>query len=374
MDNKKYDDIAARLSGEYWKDEKIAPSILVIDATIHAAVMAEKSITGYGNFVSASTLLRFATDFYRQKKWSLALDYSSRALEIDKSRTEAKIIKFKSLVQIEQFEDAHVLLTELSSNKAFFYLEGFLYKKRGEYLPASVSFKKALDTGDTTYSVYRDYADVLYRLRNYAEAESNLLIVLARDSGNIFVLDLLIRLYIQLNRFSDAKKTLVDLEKNDIDEKFIHHRKAALAIADKNFDLALREAEMACTKQNGLFEAFGQKTNVLIEMGKYEEATKCLKTIKDKFGRSRLDIQLGLRCKLFIKQRRWHEAVTVWNELSNKDSAVNVALLVSILRLELHDCETTLLRKKQIYSQLEAMEHNPDNILDNILLSSDSED
>lgn len=371
-----YDDIAIRLSREYWKDENIAPSILVIDATIHAAVMAKKDISVYGNFVSASTLLRFATDFYRQKKWSLALDYSSRALKIDKNRTEAKILKFKSCVQIEQFDDAIVLLNELSSNKEFFYLEGFWHKKRGEYSSAAISFKKALDTGDKSYSVYRDYADVLYRLRNYPEAERNLLIVLKRDNRNIFVLDLLIRLYMQLNRFHEAKNALLSLEKNDVDEKFIHHRKAALAIADKNYELALCEAEMACSKQDGLFEAFGQKANVLIEMAKYEEATECLDSITDKFGRRRLDVQLGLRCKLFIKQKKWQEANAVWNRISNKDSAVNRALLASILKLESYARETSLSRRNQIHSQLEAMEHNQDNvsILDNILLSSDSDD
>ena len=252
-------------------------------------------------------------------------------------------------------------------------MEGFWHKKRREYLSAATSFKKALSIGNKTYSVYRDYADVLYRLRRYSEAEENLLIVLRRDGGNIFVLDLLIRLYMQLNRFHDAKATLISLEKNDIDEKFIHHRKAALAIADRNFDLALNEAEKACSKQSGLFEAFGQKANVLIEMAKYEEALKCLDTIQDKFGRTRLDIQLGLRCKLFIKQKMWQEAYAVWNKISDKGSAVNKALLALILKLEFHAHETSLLRKKQINAQLEAMEDNED-IVNNIFISVDSED
>ena len=362
LDDLTYDGIAKRLSSEYWNNDQIAPPILVIDATIHASVMAEQDISSYGEFVSASTLLRFSTTFYRQKKWEEAFAYASKVLEIDASRVEAKRIKLKSLIQLEHWQEAEDILADLSGVKDFFYLEGFLLKKKKNYALACKSFEKALETGDNASPVYRDYADVLYRLRNYSDAEKNLNIVLQRDSGNIYVLDLLIRIYMQTNKFDVIEKMLDCLEKNDTDEKFIHHRRAAWGIMQKKFDMALQEATIACSKENRLFEAFGQKTNVLIEMEQYQNASQCLDEIAGKFGRSRLDIQLGLRCKLLAKQGKWREANIVWEKISEKENLINQSLKASILRLELNDKETSLFRKSQIRKQLETIQDFDDSM------------
>ena len=237
FDENLYKDIANRLSAQYWSNKNIAPSILVIDATLHATVMANRPIEEFNDFISASTLLRFALDFYKQRKWG----------------------------------------------------DAFMYA----------------------------------------------------------VLDTLIRIYIDKKEFDKAKNKLGVLEKNDIDEKFIHHRKASFYLAMNHFSEALQEAEYACDKQEGLFEANGQKANILIEMGRYSEAKTCLDFIQTRFGGLKLNIQYGIKCKFFIKQKKWREAESIWNRLSEKDklSNVNLSLLLSILRIKIQDDDISLSEK-----------------------------
>ena len=347
FDENLYKDIANRLSAQYWSNKNIAPSILVIDATLHATVMANRPIEEFNDFISASTLLRFALDFYKQRKWGDSFMYAERALTLAPSRIEIKRIQIKSLIQLERWNDAENKLKTIETDKEFFYLKGFLLKKRRYYSEAKKAFESALETGDRAHSVYRDYAEVLYRLGHYNEAEENLNIVLARDNGNIYVLDTLIRIYIDKKEFDKAKNKLGVLEKNDIDEKFIHHRKASFYLAMNHFSEALQEAEYACDKQEGLFEANGQKANILIEMGRYSEAKTCLDFIQTRFGGLKLNIQYGIKCKFFIKQKKWREAESIWNRLSEKDklSNVNLSLLLSILRIKIQDDDISLSEK-----------------------------
>ena len=359
LDNDCYKDVLKRLSDKFWKDENIAPSISVIDATIHSAVRANVPIGQYNCFINESTLLRFAESFYRQREWRKTLLYANRVLELRPDSECAIALTFKSYVQLEEWEKANEFLKKAKNTKKYYYYEGFLYKNQRKYNEAIASFEKAINIGDKHYSVYRDYADALFNLGRFSEAEKNLNIVLTKDKGNIFVLDLLVRIYEKQNKIEESRNTIKLLEKEDHDECFIHHRMADLLLSEHKYKEALAEAEIAISKNRNLFEAKGQKANILLEYGKLDEAWRIIDAISCEFKNLRLDVQTGLKCKYFIKKEDWESAMICYNQIGNHSSPQAVGLLLMLLKGKINDAKLGISERMDAENELKKLLNKP---------------
>ena len=103
-----------------------------------------------------------------------------------------------------------------------------MLRRRSMHKDACHAFESALRTGDKANAVYRDYADSLYRLGNFEKAEAMVKVVLDRDPENIFILDLLARVYLDCGQYNDAEDVIRLLDRYDIEKRFVYHRKAAL--------------------------------------------------------------------------------------------------------------------------------------------------
>jgi hypothetical protein len=119
-------------------------------------------------------------------------------------------------------------------------------------------------------------------------------------------------------------------------------------------DLALVEAESACGTGVAAFEAYAQKIDVLIDKQEFEAATFVIDELKQRFGKSRSDVQTGLQCKLLIRQRRWREAQVVWQTLLEKALPVHRAMFRQILLLKAED--TDLAGSERQVARFEAQE------------------
>jgi tetratricopeptide (TPR) repeat protein len=220
-----------------------------------------------------------------------------------------------------------------------------MFRKRQNYKEAIKAFESALASGDRSFSVHRDFAECLYREHRYKEAYDKMKWLLQRQPENIFILDQVIRIYIDSVRHGvaspitapEAELFLKKLERFDFDERFIHHRKATVLGMSGLWTAALIEAEAACSTSHSPFEAYALKIDILIELGRFPAAEQELNDLGKRYRNIRQDVQIGTRCKLLIRQNKWPEAEAIWHRLTGKNSAVHQSLLRRILELKSQD-------------------------------------
>jgi len=355
-----YKEIVERLTAAYWSHPDAAPTVEVVDATLNAVARSgSEDFSAYQDLVRASTVHRLARESYHRKLWSQALDYARRAQQMEPERTDAAEIEFKALVQLEQWGEAESKLDKirLSGSRRAWYLEGFLYRKMRKFRQAITSFQAALDSGDRGYAVQRDLADCLYREHEYDKALAAIKTVLERDAENIFVLDLVIRIAVDSKKLDIAQENLERLDRFDLDRRFINHRRASYYSAKGLNDLALIEAEKACSTGHAPFEAYAQRIDIEIDQKRFADAEQHLFELEGRFRTSRTDIQKGLRCKLLIRQRKWREAETVWNLLEDKSTAMVNVMLRNIYQLKAEDGTLGLSEREDARRSVEELVH-----------------
>jgi tetratricopeptide (TPR) repeat protein len=360
LSSEQYSRIADGLTKTFWSNEDVAPSLQVVDATLHAVARSDApSLTKYADLVRPSTLHRLATECYHRKQWESALEYAKRVELMDPRRRDAWSIHFKALVQLERWDEAERVLRDIEGkrDRISYYLKGFMLRRRGKHADACRAFESALRSGDRANAVYRDYADSLYRLGRFDEAAEKVRVVLDRDPENIFILDLLARVYLDCGEVAEADDVVRLLERYDLSKRFIHHRKAALQSRRELWDLALIEAEAACSTGFSPFEAFAQRANILIELDRFDAAKSAIEELEKQFRTQGKDVRHGLSCKLLLREGRWREARTVWDQLSDKHRPVHRKLLLNIYSAMSADMSLSLSQRDDARRHHEQLEH-----------------
>jgi len=340
LDTADYKPICERLTAEFWQGEHAAPSIEIVDATLHAAARTGSvDLRPYSDLIRVSTIHRLALECYYRREWQNGLKYIERAVAMDPNSYELLELHFKTLVRLERYSEAKTKLGEIQAtgSRNFYYLEGFFHRFQRHHKEAVESFSKAEAGGNRSQALLRDYADCLHRLGRDKEALAKIEIARNREPADIFVLDLYIKICLSTRNVPEAEKALLELERYDTEKKFIHHRRATILAEKRSLDSALREAEIAFDSGKGTFEAHCQKIDILIELGRYDQIEAELDSLKRTFGNIRKDVQTGLRCKLFIRQRDWRHAQAAWDSLEDKDAGISNAMLRQILIVKSED-------------------------------------
>ena len=356
-----YARIQVNLTEAFWSNDQSAPSVEVVDATLHAAAMSGScDFDPYQDLVRVSTIRRLAKESYHRREWGAALEYATRAEALSPDHRDARHTKFKALVQLERWDEASRVLDTIrdSNDRLSFFLEGFMLRKQRKYSEACRAFQSAMDAGDKSYPVYRDYAECLHRLGRNDEALDKIRWVLDRDGENIFVLDLMCRICLDSGRLDDAEEVLETLERCDVDRRFIHHRRASWFSAKKDFVNAIQESKSACDTGYATFESHAMKSHILIELGQFSDAERELAHIQDRFGKTiRRDVQNGLRIKLLVRQQRWREAISVWERLEDASSPVHRILKARILQVKSADETLSLSERNDAREEAAAIEN-----------------
>jgi len=371
LSSKQYNQIADGLTKTFWANEDVAPSLYVIDATLHAVARSDnQSLAKYTDLVRPSTIHRLANECYRSRQWEQALEYAMRVERMDPRRRDAWAIHFKALVQLERWDEAKTVLSNIEAkrDRIAYYLKGFMLRRQSKHKDACNAFKSALRSGDKANSVYRDYADSLYRLGEFEEAEKMVKIVLGRDPENVFILDLLARVYLYCGQQHEAEEIIRSLERYDISKQFVHHRKATLLAQKTLWDLALIEAEAACGTRFSTFEAFGQRANILIELERFEDAKSAIEDLERKFRTQHRDVRFGLLCKLLIREGHWREARTWWDQMEDKQKPVHRKLLLNIYTTMEKDISLSLVERNNAKRYHDQLAHELEGIPDDDLL------
>jgi hypothetical protein len=73
----------------------------------------------------------------------------------------------------------------------------------------------------------------------------------------------------------------------------------------------------------------------------------------------RTDVRLGLRCKYLLRQALWRDAERLWEELSEKRSAVHAAVRKEILVQKIADKTTSIAEKNNASLELLTLKDAP---------------
>lgn len=102
---KDYEKIREKLTLAFWNKENVAPTIEIVDATLHAVARSGSTdFDPYRDLVRVSTVHKLAQECYHRKEWDQSLEYAKRAEIMDSTRSELRAIHYKSLVQLERWK------------------------------------------------------------------------------------------------------------------------------------------------------------------------------------------------------------------------------------------------------------------------------
>jgi hypothetical protein len=376
LDGATYRGICGKLTKAFWEGPDAAPSIEIVDATLHAAARAgDVELAPYADLFRVSTLHKLARECYHRREWQRSLDYVERAARMAPASREIRELYFRALLRLERWDDARKKLSEIedSGSRNFFYLKGFFHRVRGEFKQAVDAFESAELTGMQSAALSRDLADCLHRQGNDKAAFRRIESARKRDPANIFVLDLYVRICLANKKIGEAELALSELERYDAEEKFIHHRKSTILAARMRFGEALTEAELAVRTGKNIFAAYAQRADLLIELGQFGDATKALDELKDRFGQFRKLVQFGLKCKLLIRKGDWRQAEIIWGELKSDDPEINNILRRQIFELKAHDPAVPLAERNQARDEAALLDPDLRNI-DHVLARAQDEE
>ncbi len=355
LESRAYGAICEKLTKAFWIGDNAAPSIEIVDATLHAAARTGAvDLSPYSDLIRVSTIHRLALESYHRREWETATQYVQRAREMDQHALDLKELQFKCFVRLERYNAANRLLTELelTGPRHYYYLKGFLFRMQRKHAEAVAAFAAAEDAGSRSLALMRDYADCLYRIGRNKDALQKIESARNREPANIYILDLFIRICVATGNYEAAEKALAELERYDVERRFLHHRKSTILAAKHLWDAALRETELAIHSNKAIFEAHCLKADILIELRRYHEAERQLDELRRVFGTMRNDVQMGIRCKLYIRQGDWRRAEKIWEAFADKSTEVNNVLLRQIYSLKANDPTLPLVTRQQAKDEL----------------------
>ena len=363
-----YEGLLPRVQAAFWDDDGPVPTLPLIDLTLRALLRSGADTNQYSDVLRVSTIHDIASESYHRSAWDDAVEFGRRAEEIYEARGESRRlyeiqeVLVKALSQLERYEDAESVLSDMEAAGArrTWYLRSFVYRKQRQMRQAADALASALQVGDRSNSVYRDYADVLLRLGEPERARQMIQVVLDRDPDNVFVLDLVARIEIEGDSRQRAETALRALERSDLEGRFIHHRRATFFQKSGQPELALPEAQEAMKAQDrrSTFEVYAVLADVLIELGRFEEFDELMNDLDKNFRNSRRDVRAGLRCKALTRRGRWREANTMWEQLREKALPVHRALLAAILEVKSSDMTVLLADRTEAAREAERLRND----------------
>ncbi|MDR6309060.1 tetratricopeptide repeat protein [Pacificitalea manganoxidans] len=331
VDSKK----VSKLLEAYLENEPDDDSRLDLGQTIFRASLFAGSQTKSRFAVGfAADLIDVAARSYHDQDYGLAITYGSSALSARPDNVDVRRYVAQALIRKEKYDEAeeHIsALLGLGELKEAYYVRGFAARRKRNYLEAVDAYNKSLANGRRGVAIHRELASCFFELGNLPAAEEHILQAEQQSPHNRYVVDLRCTIALRLGDLPNAERALEVLERVD-SSGFAEHRRSTFEQASGNADKAIRNARLADQKiTHPPFEVLANLANCEIEAGGSESALATLGRIRNRFGGTNHDVQVGLRCKYEIRFGDVEAAEGLWNRLSDKSTPVHRGLRLSML-------------------------------------------
>lgn len=331
--------LVASLIEEYLEEEKGDEQRLSLGQTLFRATLLGGS-TGSSRFAVkfASDYIKVATQSYHNKEYDLTIKYGEVAVRMRPTNVDLRRFVAQALIRKERYDDAvkHInALQEAGNLKEAYFVRGFMARRQHNYQIATDNYEKSLSYGRGGSAIYRELASCYFERGEPDKADYYIKEAEAKSSHNKFIVDLRCTIAIRLGHLDEVEPLLAILERID-DDGFVEHRRSTYEQARGHEVEALRLAQTAIEKMPAPpFEVIANLANCYIEAGSSAAALDTFRTLERRFGGTRHDARVGLRCKYEIRFGDIAAAEGLWNTLRDKHTPVARGLRLAILNRKL---------------------------------------
>lgn len=311
-------------------------------------------------FHLTSDLIAFAEDFYHRREYRQCVDTARLAVTESPQSVNGRDFLIRALIQEALWAEAEnelKIFFTYAPIRDFHFLNGFYLRKAGHLKEALAEFQLAEEHGRKGTALHREIANVYFLLGDLPAAKQYV------DSGlrireNRFLVDLKIQIAIAEGQEQEARQGLVQLEAMD-SQAFVWHRLSTVELRFGNYGEALHAATQAVATVEGRppFGVLAQLMTCQTREGHHAEADVTLQKINRSYGNQKVDIRLGLECRLEIERKRFPKALDVFSRIQEPSTQVYTAMkrdaLAGILQSVLPDAERIAYEKE--LGELEAM-------------------
>ncbi|MCU8162986.1 TIR domain-containing protein [Vibrio vulnificus] len=270
-----------------------------------------------------SDYIKLLESSYHQRKYKEAIDIGLEAITYNPNSAKAKTFLIKALIQEEKWDAAQQYLDglyPLDEYRNVYYLQGFLERKKGDFMKAIEAYSNAQKHGRKGFALYREFSHCYLMVGDLHSAYKNINEALKIQPNNNQVIDMAARIAIKQGQEESAQKYINQLELLDSPE----HYKLRLSSFNLTFgspDVALRCArEAAQLGGNRFFSGRVQLIKTLIKAGELEEAEVELSKIRSDFPKSKNDIKVALQSSLELEKGRSDNALDIIEGFVDKNS------------------------------------------------------
>ena len=356
-----YQQVVKKLRAEFWTTANEIPSLQVIDTTIQAVLRSGGGNEEFKDFVIPSSLYQAAKTLSDQRGYenlNKARKLLQRLVELDPSHRRGLILLCKVHTRLRDFAKSRAILKTVEQLGYIerYFLTAFILWKERKYSEAITAFRTALAKGVHANEVYHGLGSCLLRLRRLGEAERIVNDGSANRKPNRMLVDLGAQIAIERRDFRKAEELIDQLQLLKADAQF-HHRKATLLNAQRKYTEALPHAEKAAADFTRRFEAETVLIDTLIELNRFNKATSYLDDLqrRERDQADRIDILLGLRCKMWLRQGDWRQAESLSKEIADKENEVFARLQRDICELKSTDLTISPAQRAEAKGEFERL-------------------
>ena len=290
-------------------------------------------------FHMANDLINLAEDYYHRRDYKPSIRCATLALQERPDNEKARDMLIRALIQEEDWPAA---TDEIGKHKAYapvrdiFFLEGFLLRKRGELREAITAFENAVKSGRKGLTVNRELATCNYLIDRLDKAKYYIGEAL-KISENQFIIDISIQISTREGDEISARRSLEKLRAVDT-EGFFKHRLSTVELKFGTVTDALKAAREALESLEGErppFNVLSQLATCLIRDSRHMEAEQIIQRLARHYSHKKVDIRLGLECRLEIERGRYGKALTILQNVQDSDRIVYKAMKRDALAGEL---------------------------------------
>ena len=310
-------------------------------------------------------LIKTIKTFYdKDRNYYKVIEATEVALNQCQSKFDYKTIyeyRVKSFANLEKWQEAEQEIEKFrtyAQPKDFYYLCGFLNRKRRKNEDALNAYLESLKCGRDDESLYRELALCYFYIKDYKKAKKYVQIVLEiqkdKKRVNFYSLDLQAQIAIELRDINLANQSIAQLQ--DLpDQSAYYYRKSRFECLLGDKYQAEKDAENArefSENNKPRFEVLAQLAWCNIVIKDLDKAAEVLKEIGQRYKSIKLDIQKGLQTRLAIARSRHEDAFYLSDEIKDKSGKSYQGIRRDALQGYLNKCAMSDSKRTEFNTEL----------------------
>lgn len=285
------------------KEQSFKGKLLFMRQLTRAKMFLKEKYNNTDMFYFISDVQNMAETAYNEGDYKKAIEYSEAVINEREKMIEAYEILIKSFIREDEFTEAKNWIGKykrFAQPKSIHFLEGFLKRYQNDFEEAIKSYKKALENGYTSASIYRELAQCFILIDHNKEALQYAEKAYERQENNIYIMDIYANALARNKMLADAKK-IIDRMMSVSQSDFVFQRAAIFELSYGNPENALNLINKAIETCRFLtFDMIAQKVSIACACNDVKTARETYEYMKRTFPRKRIEMQQALLMHIYF--------------------------------------------------------------------------